>query len=83
MPLTNYPMQILICTTIFYGCGFGMWGRVGPAAELGLALLIYFGVQVPWSLWWLRDYARGPMEALGTRLTYGRAATQQVRARAN
>ncbi len=80
MPLTNYLMQTLICTGLFYGWGLGLWGRVGPAAGLGLALLIYFGIQVPWSLWWLRHHERGPMEALWARLTYGRSAAGAVRA---
>jgi len=82
MPLTNYLMQTLLCTTLFYGWGFGLWGRVGPAAGLGLALLIYFGVQLPWSLWWLRRHERGPMEALWARLTYGRPATRSAPASA-
>ena len=74
MPLTNYLMQTLLCTALFYGWGVGLWGRIGPAAGLGLALLIYFAVQVPWSLWWLRTHERGPMEALWARLTYRRSA---------
>jgi len=49
MPLTNCLMQTAICTTLFSGWGIGPWGKVGPAAGLGLALLIYFGIQVPWS----------------------------------
>jgi len=73
MPLTNYLMQSLICTTLFYGWGFGLWGRVGPAAGLALAFFIFFALQVPWSLWWLRRHEQGPMEALWSRLTYGRA----------
>jgi len=73
MPLTNYLMQTLICTTLFNGWGFGLWGRVGPAAGLALAFVIYFAVQVPCSLWWLRRHERGPMEQLWSRLTYGRA----------
>lgn len=73
MPLTNYLMQTLLCTTLFYGWGFGQWGRVGPAAGLALAVVIYFGIQVPWSLWWLRRHQRGPMEKLWARLTYGHA----------
>lgn len=72
MPLTNYLMQTAICITLFNGWGFGLWLKVGPAAGLALALLIFFAVQVPWSVWWLRRRARGPVEALWSRLTYGR-----------
>ena len=72
MPLTNYLMQTALCTTLFYGWGFGLWGRVGPAAQLVLALAIFFLIQVPWSVWWLGRRDRGPLEALWSRLTYGR-----------
>jgi uncharacterized protein len=71
MPLTNYLMQTLIATTLFYGWGFALWGRVGPAAELLLAPAIFFVVQVPLSMLWLRHFDTGPMEALWRRLTYG------------
>jgi uncharacterized protein len=80
MPLTNYLMQTLICTTLFYGWGFGLWNRVGPAAGLVLSFAVFFAVQVPWSLWWLRRHGRGPMEALWARLTYGRAASPALTA---
>ena len=73
MPLTNYLMQTAICTTLFYGWGFGLWAKVGPAAGLALSLVIFFGIQVPWSTWWLRTHERGPMEALWARMTYGRS----------
>ncbi len=72
MPLTNYLMQTAVCITLFYGWGLGLWGRVGPAWGLLLALLIFFAVQVPWSLWWLRRHERGPLEMLWSRATYGR-----------
>jgi uncharacterized protein len=71
MPLTNYLMQTLICTAIFYGWGLGLWGTVGPAAGLLLAFVIFFAIQVPWSVWWLGRNERGPMETLWSRLTYG------------
>jgi len=82
MPLTNYLMQTLICTTLFYGWGFGLWGKVGPAAGLALSVTIFFAVQVPWSLWWLRSHDQGPLERLWARLTYGarRPAAQGVTA---
>ncbi len=71
MPLTNYLMQTALCTTLFYGWGFGLWAKVGPAAGLALSLALFFLVQVPWSAWWLKRHERGPLEALWARLTYG------------
>jgi uncharacterized protein len=71
MPLTNYLMQTAICVTLFNGWGLGLWMRIGPAWGLVLAFVIFFAVQVPWSLWWLRRHERGPLEALWARATYG------------
>jgi uncharacterized protein len=71
MPLTNYLMQTLIATTIFYGWGFGVWGRMGPALGLALAFAIFFMIQVPLSLWWLKRFDMGPMEWVWRYLTYG------------
>ena len=73
MPLTNYLMQTLIATTLFYGWGFGLWGKVGNALDLVLAIGIFFVVQVPLSKWWLAHHELGPMEWLWRRLTYGRS----------
>lgn len=72
MPLTNYLMQTVLCLLIFQGWGLGLWGRVGPAAGVALALVIFFAIQVPWSLWWLSRHERGPLEALWAGWTYGR-----------
>jgi uncharacterized protein len=71
MPLTNYLMQTALCTTLFQGWGFGLWLQVGPALSLVLALAMFWLVQVPWSLWWLKTHERGPLEALWARVTYG------------
>jgi len=74
MPLTNYLLQTLIATSIFYSWGLGLWGRVGPALQLALAIAIYFAIQVPLSQWWLNRFALGPMEYVWRWLTYGPAA---------
>jgi uncharacterized protein len=71
MALTNYLMQSLICTTIFYSYGLGLYGRVGPLVDIPLSLVIY-GLQVPFSRWWLASHRYGPMEWVWRRLTYGR-----------
>lgn len=82
MPLTNYLMQTLVFTFVFYGWGLGLWGQVGPALQLVLALVFFFGVQAPLSLWWFGRHRRGPLEALWARLTYGSAAATARPARA-
>jgi len=70
MPLTNYLMQTLICTSLFYGWGLGWWGEVGPAEQLALAFAIYFLIQVPFSRAWLRRFEQGPLEHLWRVFTY-------------
>ncbi len=82
MPLTNYLMQTAICLTLYQGWGFGLWMKVGPALSLVLALAIFWLVQVPWSLWWLKSHERGPLEALWARLTYGRGSERPAPAAA-
>ncbi len=71
MALTNYLLQSLVCTTLFYGYGLGWYGRVGPLTGIGLAALI-FALQVPLSAWWLRRYRFGPAEWAWRSLTYAR-----------
>lgn len=79
MPLTNYLMQTAICLLLFQHWGIGLWMKVGPTLGLVLSLAIFFGIQVPWSLWWLKRHERGPLEAFWARVTYGgrRAASAQ------
>jgi uncharacterized protein len=78
MPLTNYLLQSLICTALFYGWGFGLWGTIGPAGQLVLAFAIFFVVQVPLSLLWLSRFNYGPIEYVWRVLTYGRMPPKRV-----
>jgi uncharacterized protein len=70
MALTNYLLQSIVCTTIFYSYGFGLYGRVSPAAGLGLTFAIY-GAQIVLSRLWLERYRFGPAEWAWRALTYG------------
>jgi uncharacterized protein len=70
MALSNYLLQTLICTTIFYGYGLGFYGRTSPAAGLTLAVAI-FAAQVVLSRIWLERYRFGPAEWAWRALTYG------------
>jgi len=80
MPLTNYLMQSLICTTLFYGWGLGWWGQVGPAAQFALAVGIFFMIQVPLSVLWLRRFEYGPLEYAWRVATYGRMRFKPIEA---
>jgi uncharacterized protein len=71
LALTNYLMQSVICTTLYYSYGFGLYGKVGPLAGLAPTVLIY-AAQVVFSVWWVERFAFGPMEWVWRKLTYGR-----------
>jgi uncharacterized protein len=69
MALSNYLLQSIVCTLIFYGYGLGLFGQVGSLAGLGLAVLIY-ALQIPLSHWWMARFRYGPAEWLWRTLTY-------------
>jgi uncharacterized protein len=80
--LTNYLLQSIVCTTLYYSWGGGLYGRVSPLMGLVPTVLIY-GVQVALSVWWLQHFASGPMEWLWRRLTYATPTLVFRRARAS
>lgn len=73
MGFTNYIMQSVVCTFIFYGWGLGLYNRVGPAIGTLIGLAI-FAAQIPFSRWWLLRFHFGPMEWAWRSVTYGAAA---------
>ena len=73
MGFTNYILQSVVCTFVFYGWGLGLYNKVGPAlgALIGLGI---FAVQIPLSRWWLQRYRFGPLEWVWRTITYGQAS---------
>lgn len=69
MALTNYLMQSLIGSLVFYGYGLGMWNQWGRA-ELVMFVMAVFIAQIILSHLWLRHFQYGPMEWLWRSLTY-------------
>jgi uncharacterized protein len=69
MALTNYLMQSLVCTTIFYSYGLGHYGQVGMGAGVSIATLVFLA-QIPLSHWWLNRFQFGPVEWLWRSVTY-------------
>lgn len=70
MAFTNYILQTIICTTIFYGHGLGWFGSVDRTGQILLVIAIC-ALQLAISPIWLRHFAYGPLEWGWRRLTYG------------
>lgn len=71
---TNYLVQSIICTMIFYSYGFGLYGKVTPKQALAVALGVY-AMQICWSHWWLKKHRIGPLERVWRWMTYGKKKT--------
>jgi uncharacterized protein len=77
MALSNYLLQSLICSMIFYGYGLALFCKVRPSLCLLLTIIIWL-IQIPLSVWWLRRFQFGPIEWLWRSLTYGQCPPMRV-----
>ena len=71
LALTNYLLQTLIVTTVLYGYGAGLYGQMGEADVLPIAVVI-FVIQALASNWWMQRFRQGPVERLWRTLAQGR-----------
>ncbi|GAA3247453.1 DUF418 domain-containing protein [Dactylosporangium siamense] len=70
LALSNYLTQSLVFSVVFYSYGLGLFGRVGAATGVILALAL-FAVQLVVSRWWLARFGAGPVERVLRMATYG------------
>jgi uncharacterized protein len=59
--LSNYLLQTLLATTVFYGHGLGLFGSVDRVGQLVFVALAWT-IQLIVSPWWLGLFAVGPLE---------------------
>jgi uncharacterized protein len=69
MALSCYLLQTIICTTIFYGHGFGLYGSVSRVGQALIVLIVWAAMLVFCPLW-LQRFRFGPFEWLWRSLTY-------------
>jgi uncharacterized protein len=69
--LSNYLLQTLLCTTVFYGHGFGLFGQVERAGQIVIVIGIWL-FQLGISPLWLRYFGFGPAEWVWRSLSYRR-----------
>ncbi|MCA0970687.1 DUF418 domain-containing protein [Halobacillus litoralis] len=61
LSLSNYLAQTLVCTTLFYGYGLGLFGKGSVLLGFSLALVIY-SLQAVISYMWLKQFRTGMFE---------------------
>jgi uncharacterized protein len=71
MALSNYLLQSIVGTLIFYNYGLGLYGKISPALGFPLAIVIFIG-QIYLSKYWLQRYQFGLVEWAWKSLTYGK-----------
>lgn len=69
MAFSNYILQTLVCTSIFYGHGLGLFGRVERVGQIAIVAAVW-AVLLIFSSLWLRNFQFGPLEWLWRALTY-------------
>lgn len=69
MALTVYIGQSVIYTTIYYGYGLGLYGKLGPAHIVPLSAAIFL-LELWACNWWMRRFRYGPLEWLWRTVTY-------------
>ncbi|HKK66735.1 MAG TPA: DUF418 domain-containing protein [Bacteroidales bacterium] len=69
MSLTNYVLQSILGSFIYYGYGLGLYRHTSPAMALviGIVLAIIMGY---FCTWWTKRYRRGPLETIWHQLTW-------------
>jgi uncharacterized protein len=71
MALSNYLFDSILCTTLFYGYGFGFFGQINRTGLAAMVLTIWV-FQLLISPIWLKYFRFGPAEWLWRSLTYWR-----------
>jgi uncharacterized protein len=70
MAFSNYILETVLCTFLFYGHGLGLFARVTRVQE-GMVVLAVWIVVLVFSRLWMRRFYFGPLEWLWRSLTYG------------
>ena len=69
MALTSYIAQTVFGLLLFYGIGFGLYGKTSPGTNFLIAIG-FFVLQVFFSRWYLQYFNYGPLEWLWRSGTY-------------
>lgn len=69
MSLSNYIIQSIVGSTIYYGFGFGMYEYTG--ATYSLLITVFLSILIGYfSTWWMKNHKRGPLEGMWHKATW-------------
>lgn len=68
---SNYLLQSILCTTLFYGYGFGLFGSIPRSGLMAVVLSVWI-LQLLITPLWLRHFHFGPAEWVWKRMAYRR-----------
>jgi uncharacterized protein len=77
MALSNYLLMSVLCTLLFYGYGLGMFAKL-QRFELLYVVVAVWGVNVIFSVMWLKHFRFGPLEWVWRSLTYAKAQPMRI-----
>lgn len=69
MSLSNYIIQSIIGSSIYYGFGLGMYRYTGSTYCLIIGIILAFAQGI-FSTYWFKKHKRGPLESLWHKLTW-------------
>ena len=69
MSLTDYIMQSVIGSFLYFGYGLALHKSCGTTLSL-LVGIVFFLAQLAFTHWWFRHFKRGPLETIWHRLTW-------------
>ena len=59
--LSNYLLATVLCTSVFYGHGLGLFGSVDRVGQIAIVALVC-ATQLVAAPWWLARFSMGPIE---------------------
>jgi uncharacterized protein len=77
MALSNYLLQSVIGTLLYYGYGLGLEAKLGMLSGFLVAMAVFI-LQIVWSRWWLGHFQFGPCEWVWRLFTYSRVPPMRL-----
>ncbi|MDD2416726.1 MAG: DUF418 domain-containing protein, partial [Parabacteroides sp.] len=69
MSLSNYIIQSILGSFIYYGFGLGLYQYTGATYSLGIGIALGI-VQGFFSAWWMKNHRQGPLESIWHKATW-------------